>query len=225
MSGGASRLSVDEDEAFERACRIWFRAPEGRAAQELRELPTDERERVWADLTGNQDISNFEVAEEDTEQMHRYFTELRKELFEYAQKQPAKALSIVINTSPNYIHNPPFMLKFLRAQGLNVRSTLALMARHFELKRQLFGVEKVHRDILLSDLNEYDMEFLRHGAYQYLQGAERAGRSVSFLNLAEPSYSSRYNVVRQALYSHSLVSCLDFVTNFLSFGSFDPSFI
>jgi hypothetical protein len=200
MSGGEIRLSVEEDEAFERACRIWFRAPEGRAAQELRELPTDERERVWADLTGNQNISNFEVADEDPALIHRCFTELRNELFEHAKKQPAKALSIVINTSPNYICNPPFMLKFLRAQGLNVRLTLALMVRHFELKRKLFGVEKVDRDILLSDLNEYDMEFLKHGAYQYLKGTERAGRSVSFLNLADPSYSSRSNVVRQALY-------------------------
>jgi hypothetical protein len=188
--------SLDEEEAFENSCQIWFYAPEGRAARELRELPREDRERVWADMSGNKEISNFEVQKEDPEHINLCFIELRGELLEFTGKHPAKALSAAFATSPGYICNPEFMLKFLRAKEYSVPSTVALMARYFEMKRELFGQDKIGRDILFSDLNEYDTEFMTHGAYQYLKGTDRAGRSISFLNVADPSYSGKYNVVR-----------------------------
>jgi hypothetical protein len=190
MSAAASsRLSVGEEEALENACRIWFCAPEGRVARELRELPRAERERVWADLTGNKEISTFEeVSKEDPEQIEICLRGLLRELLDFAPKNPSNALSTAVMTSPDYVCNPQFMLRFLRAQGLSVSSTVALMVRHFEMKRELFGGDKIGRDIVLSDLNQEDIHVLANGVYRYLAGTDRAGRFITFLDFTKTTF-------------------------------------
>jgi hypothetical protein len=188
MMGTASRLSVGEEEALENACRIWFCAPEGRVARELRELPSAERERVWADLTGNKEISTFEeVPKEDPEQIQACLRGLQEELLEFAPKNPTKSLSAALMTSPDYVCNPQFMLRFLRAHELSVSSTVALMVRHFEMKRELFGADKIGRDIVLSDLNQEDIDVFANGVYRYLAGTDRAGRFITFLDFTKSS--------------------------------------
>jgi hypothetical protein len=188
MSGAASRLSVGEEEALENACSIWFCAPEGRVAQELRELPNSESERVWADLTRNKEISTFEeVPKEDPEQIQICLRGLQRELLEFATHNPSKALSAALMTSPDYVCNPQFMLKFLRAQGLSVTSTVAWMVRHFEMKRELFGADMIGRDIVLSDLNQEDIHVFANGVYRYLAGTDRAGRSITFIDFTKIS--------------------------------------
>ena len=183
--------NVNEEDAYEFACRIWFQAP-GRAAQELSQLTKLERERVWADLTGSKEISNFELPVEEPAAIQECLNGFRDELMQYqAKNDPSRPLAIVLRRKPEYIYNPSFMIRFLRASNYLPKSARALLCRHFEMKQELFGSDRLDRDILLSDLSEGDMEFLTHGTYQYLKEPDRAGRLVSFLQYADPTFNCR----------------------------------
>lgn len=194
---GESLQSVSKLEALEKACKIWFNAPEGRAARELRALTTPERERVWADMTGNKDISTFNVKDDNPVQIREALASLQTEMVEFASKHPSRALSMAIRTSPGYVCDPQFLFKFLLSKSFSVRSTMALLASHFEMKRELFGEETLGRDIALSDMNEDDISFLRNGSYRFLGGTDSAGRLVAFLVFSDNSdiYSGNSSMV------------------------------
>ena len=194
---GESLQSVSKLEALEKACKIWFNAPEGRAARELRALTTPERERVWADMTGNKDISTFNVKDDNHVQIGKALASLQTEMVEFASKHPSRALSMAIRTSPGYVCDPQFLFKFLLSKSFSVRSTMALLASHFEMKRELFGEETLGRDIALSDMNEDDISFLRNGFYRFLGGTDSAGRLVAFLVFSDNSdiYSGNSSMV------------------------------
>lgn len=200
-------ISVDEDEAFEQACRIWFEAPE-RAAQELSQLTTIEREKVWADLTGTHEISNYEFPKEDPAVIQLCFVEFRSELHIYKSRYPSKPLGQVLHNQPDYVLTPTFMIKYLRASDYNAKSALALMVRHFDMKYELFGANTLGRDIVLEDLDERDLQFLSQGAYQYLNKRDRAGRAVTFLSFTDQTYASsqKINVLRAMFYRNTIAT-------------------
>lgn len=197
----SSSSSISQDEAFEHACRIWFEAP-GRAKQELSELTTMEREKVWADLTGNREISTFELPVEDAAAIQQCFDEFHMELMQYEANHDTSspsALGYVLRTNIAYVGNPQTMIKYLRASDYSAKAAMALLCRHFDMKQNLFGNNCLARNILLSDLSNDDMEFLTSGFYQYLAQPDRAGRSISFLHFADPRYNMherKKNVVR-----------------------------
>jgi len=79
---------------------------------------------------------------------------------------------------------------------------MGLLCRHFEMKQDLFGNDRLGRDIRLSDFTKEDMKFMTRGTYQYLRDQDRAGRFISFMQFADPAYSrlgGKYNVVRGIL--------------------------
>ena len=51
-------LQLSEEDLLEHACSIWFQPPEGRATHELSTLSGEEREKVWADMSGNTEMAN-----------------------------------------------------------------------------------------------------------------------------------------------------------------------
>jgi hypothetical protein len=117
-----SVLSVSDEVAFEYSCRIWFDAPGRRAAQELRSLPSVERERVWADLTGQPGISHFasSLTQEDPAMVQQAFDEIRQLL---SQPLP-DPLGSALRLKPDYICDPNYLIRFLRAKEFDALSAL-----------------------------------------------------------------------------------------------------
>jgi hypothetical protein len=191
----ASLLSVSEEDAFEYACRIWFHAPGRRAANELSSLPTKEREQVWADLTGHASASNFTpLVHEDPVKVQQALSAFRQGVFQLPQGSLGSALQM----KPDYICNPNYLIKFLRAKEFNIPAALECLEKHLKIKEYLFGRDSLTRDIVLDDLTTDDQNFMKRGVYQHLKEKDRAGRTVSFLHFADPCYSNdkMHSVVR-----------------------------
>jgi hypothetical protein len=180
------------DSPFESACSIWFKPPEERTARELQQLSKAERERVWADLSGDPSVSKYEIKRDDPMLVSCALEHLIQEL----PKIPnTTALGVAFQVSSDYVANHLFLLKFLRAKHFDAAAALKLLSRHFEMKKDLFGENKLGRDVLLSDLNEDDLESLRCGAFQFLSKPDIAGRAVSFSRPLMMKFKNRINMV------------------------------
>lgn len=87
----------------------------------------------------------------------------------------------------SYVSDHKFRLQFLRADLYDPKEAAERMIRFFDLKKSLFGAEKLVKDITLDDLDEDDMETLRSGYMQLPPYTDMAGRTllVGMLKLRE----------------------------------------
>ena len=159
-----------------------------RADRELVQLSDAERMRVFADLGGAQQINP-----EDPDFIIQCLMELNaslnrvedKEAFRQAQKM-----------CPHYTNNPGFRIMFLRADDFNVENAASRIAAYFEEKKELFGEDKLARDITMADLNESDLECLEAGGLQLLRNQDHFGRVVVMSRQINWKYRERKNMVR-----------------------------
>ena len=215
--------AVSEEEAFEHACRTWFEAPGRRAADELHSLPSVERERVWADLTGKPEICQAAAfPQEDTGRVQQAFSDLRQLLLQ----SPLEPLRSALQLQPEYICNPNYLIRFLRAKNFDISLALECLNRHLKMKESLFGRACLTRDICLGDLSDDDHQCLERGVYQYLSETDRAGRTVSFLNFADPYYSNETMQSVVSVYGstgrpvHSFCNQFPWLVSHVSFPTF-----
>ena len=87
------------------------------------------------------------------------------------------------------------LLACLRADEFNPKAAARRVLSHFQKKLELFGSERLLRDILLSDLEEDDMESLISGAVQFLGVKDRAGRLVMVRQYSSMKYRNKLNMV------------------------------
>ena len=69
-------------------------------------------------------------------------------------------------------------MMFLRAEEYDPSDAAERMIRFFEFKKELFGVEKLVKDIALDDMDEDDMHFLGNGYCQVSPYTDTAGRTI-----------------------------------------------
>ena len=171
------------------ACDIWFCPSSERAVQELRTLTVEEREEVWADLSGNETISRFTKADHRTEDEKRIAEALEAIEVELAHipTKHKRAFLMAQIASPHYVNDPHFRLRFLRADKWDAKASALRMTRHFEEKQRLFGVDLLGRDITMLDLTDEDLKCLHAGGFQFLPRVDAGGRVVLF---------SRYSCLR-----------------------------
>jgi hypothetical protein len=176
------------------ACEIWFCPVQERTSRELHQLSQVEREKVWADMSGDECLSTFEIIKEDSEVVAQCLREMDDEISITSRKE---AFLQAQGLAPGYVNSEPMRTKFLRSEMFNPKAAAARIIRHFEVKKNLFGEDKLGRDILLSDLTEEgDMEALSCGGGQFLREADKAGRRVYFSRYVGIKYKSRKNIVR-----------------------------
>ena len=70
------------------------------------------------------------------------------------------------------------------------------MVHHFETKQELFGEDKVARDITLDDFDKDDMACIKAGGYQILPVRDRAGRCIFVTVFYQQKYKRPENMVR-----------------------------
>lgn len=178
---------------FQNACRIWFCPAEDKIAKELREMPQVQREKVWADLSGNEKTSLFkkEVDENETK-MENCLKDMHDAIENASDKE---ALDLVAKKSPEFINNRAFQLMFLRSNEYDGKRAAQKLVEHMETKRRLFGEELLDRDIRLSDLDADDLDTLNSGGIQFLKERDSAGRVILYGHVKNLKFKSHENLV------------------------------
>jgi hypothetical protein len=184
----------NDEKQYEVACRIWFQVPEGMAEREFFALSSAEREKVWADLSGNHLLARVE---QRLQPYNKSPTELQEAAWKLHQKlqdhsrreeqqhEQLDPLALAMQTASSYVCHVPNLIKFLAGQEWNVQAAFDMMHAHYQIKLDLFGKQALGRDITLNDLDERSVQFLQSGAYQYsYHTRDRAGRACSMLNMA-----------------------------------------
>ena len=179
--------------SFHLACRIWFTPSDEKIARELQRLHHEEREKVWADLSGNEKASSFQkqVLEDNT----RISASMETLYLEINFIQNKQVLVHTRQQSHDYLKDRSFNLMFLRYCNYDGRRAAKLVIEHLERKRQLFGDESLGRDITTEDLSESEMDIVSSGGLELLQDRDSAGRAVLLSNFSKLKFRETESLV------------------------------
>jgi hypothetical protein len=161
-------------------------------ASELNQLSLSEREGLYDDLHGV-----CQTTEELPEKIAELCSSLQQEI---TKLKGRSAYDKALFLCPSYVLNPDFLRMFLRSQNFNVRDAAQRMVQHFQFKLELFGIERLARDIRLSDLDPDDQTALRSGSVQLLPQKDRSGRTIFLLVHRLLNYKAPINQVRTVLF-------------------------
>jgi hypothetical protein len=152
--------------------------------RELIQLPMESRQKVSQDLYG---IAETTFLSQDC------LEHLEAEIENIEEKE---AYERALELSPEYVNNESFRVLFLRATEGDAKRAAKRITKHFKTKLDLFGDDKLVKDIEISDLDEYDMEALNSGGFQVLSRSDLAGRSILFGRYTCMRYRETKNMVR-----------------------------
>jgi hypothetical protein len=139
-------------------------------AKEMNQLSVKEREKVLEDVHG---IAR--VADEPQEFIETCLALVEKELTNISSKA---AYDLASSLSKEYTSSKKRRLMFLRAESYDPYNAASSMVRFFDEKYELFGADKLTKDITLDDLDPDDIITLENGFYQVLPEKDCAGRIV-----------------------------------------------
>jgi hypothetical protein len=142
-------------------------------AKQMTSLSMEDREKVYYDVHG---VS--EEVKETPEMVTLSLLQLELEL-QKLQLQQKDAYEAAKSMNPAYVENPEFRLRFLRADLFDALKAALRLARHFETKLELFGRDKLARDIQQDDLDKETIDTLYSGYTQNMPLRDRAGRNVN----------------------------------------------
>ena len=97
--------------------------------------------------------------------------ELQQLVSSSQQQDPetTKAYQLAVEQNRQYCHNPAFIMKFVYAeQNRNPKHVALRIVRHFESKQQLFGCDKLTKNIAQDDFSQEDIQILYSGSAQIL---------------------------------------------------------
>jgi hypothetical protein len=161
-------------------------------ARSMTIMSREERDRVLNDLHG----VSAEI-EETPALLERNLLLFEQEVQRLKSSEAALALALKRNVA--YVDNIKIRLQFLRCDSFDAKAAAERFARHFKMKLELFGEDKLTKDIIQDDLDEETMEYLYSGRYQNLPLRDKSGRHVSLFITKLNSYSAAKDI--------SLVRC------------------
>lgn len=174
---------------FQLARRIWLAPSDAKVAGEMHRLPIKEREKVWADLSGNEKASTFKAqVVEDSITISTAVEGCRKEIQRIQNKE---GYLLAQQQAPDYVNDRSFHLMFLRACDYDEKKAAQLIFDHMERKRELFGEGSTGRDIVTNDLSTSEKELLRSGSLSILHDRDSAGRAVLLSNFCNLNKSQK----------------------------------
>lgn len=172
---------------------ILFCPSQERTVRELDAMDSATRQQVWSDMTGYAAAMEQTQPSVSQEMLNRLLQELTDLLQQPGQKG-REAFDAAILQNPQWMEREK--IKFLRACNFDVATTADHILRCFKLKEELFGREKLGRDIRLSDLNEDDLACLRLEPMYLLPRTDHVGRPVFFTRPSNFVYKEHSNMVR-----------------------------
>ena len=120
----------------------------------------------------------------------------------------AAALKLAVEQNPSYVQDKDFRLMFLRSEDYNAKLAATRVMNFFETKRELFGEEKLTKDITLDDLDDDDMYALKSGGFQILPIPDRSGRRIIYGPAKLERFRTGASFVSFVLFA--LIACLLF---------------
>jgi hypothetical protein len=142
------------------ASRILFCPSEERTVRELQELPSEDREQVWADMTGDPETTYYRIHAENPEFVAQCLAELSKTL-EHCSHPNRSSFDRACQQNSDYVSSQ--RLKFMRAENFDPSAAANRMIAYFQRKEELFGTEILSREIRQTDLSADDLESLKAG--------------------------------------------------------------
>jgi hypothetical protein len=159
-------------------------------AAELSKLSMQERDEVLYDIHGVSDVQD-----EDPAFVQRCFEDL-DDAISLLPVFDKMAYNQARDLDEAYVENEDFVLMFLRASSFDIKYAASRIVAFFEAKLELFGPEKLTKDINYDDLDEDDIKCLESGYAQILPGRDRAGRAILCMMPMIRKYRSLRNRVR-----------------------------
>jgi hypothetical protein len=139
-------------------------------AKEMNRLSVEEREKVLEDVHG---IAR--VVDEPQEFIDACLVLLEKEIDNISSKA---AYDLASSMSEEYTCSKKRRLMFLRAENFDPYKAASCMVRFFHEKCDLFGADKLTKDITLDDMDQDDITTIENGFFQVLPEKDCAGRKV-----------------------------------------------
>ena len=186
------------------------------ALREYSQLPETEQKQVWRDLSGTEAKGRLFIRGKEPSAFAREFEppslidesllKLDLELLRmnFHRKQ---AYNKALKSNREYVLDKKFRLKFLRAEKFDAALAASRLVLHFEEKLELFGEDLLGREILLSDLDEDDLDTLNMGYLQVLQQPDSNNRKVLFYYRAiSDCYKRRENILKVLWYVSNVIS-------------------
>ena len=176
-------------------------------AKELNKLSMKEREGIYLDIHGVND-----VVEETPDMVNTKMEEFQMELYKnhnmYSTltsrevQQERQAYEQALSQDPHFVHHPKLLLMFLRADKFNITDAVNRMYSFFTVKRKLFGIHNLCKHITLTEefYTPDDIACLKTGYFQILPGRDRSGRAILFAALSLRNFKTYLNVVRSVWY-------------------------
>lgn len=164
-------------------------------AAELSRLSMQERDEVLHDIHGVSDDQ-----EEDQAFVEKCFEDL-EEAISLIPTIDKIAYCQARDLDESYVSNDEFLLMFLRSSSFNITAAASRLVGFFDVKLELFGPEKLARDITINDLDADDIKCMESGYAQVLPGRDRAGRAVLCLMPTIRKYRTVLNRVSLVLFS------------------------
>lgn len=162
------------------------------------------------------ELSSFEDPNYQREKLREMETELKRQRDGNSWKLQMVAIEMAETQNLNYVQDPRLRLRFLRCDNWNVEAAASRFIRHFDWKLELFGEEKLTKDIGLEDLQAEDVNMLKKGYMQRLPARDRAGRCVFTSIYNGQKYPSPESLVRTMKSSeNSHVSPCSLIQTFL----------
>lgn len=170
-------------------------------ANELNAMSVQERERVYHDIHG---VS--EVIKEEPQFIEKSLALLEEEIQKISERE-REAYKQALSQNAEYVTDRKFRLKFLRADSFCPKAAAARLVTFLDKKSNLFGIDKLTKDIQLSDLSASDNRCIEAGICQLLPFRDQAGRGIQhWMPMLKESYHTTANMVS---------TCLIFILSFL----------
>jgi hypothetical protein len=158
-------------------------------ARELNDLSFQEREKVYEEVHGVAALQ-----EETPAFMETCLLALRDEIAKLSRGR-RRALDRAFFLKPTFANDRTFLVLFLRADCYDAKKAAERMAKYFTHKLELFGEDKLVKDITLDDLDQDDMECVNTGAVHILKERDRSGRYIWFIAQMHYKYKHWKNQV------------------------------
>ena len=143
-------------------------------ASKMSKLSVDDREKVYLDVHG----VPSDCVTETPELIHLSLLDLQNEIELLPDKQ---AYNLAERLSSEFVHDRSFRLAFLRCDMFDCQKAALRIVRHFQMKLDLFGVEKLVLHIVQDDLDAEGMESINWCGSRITEKLDRAGRRISLL--------------------------------------------
>ncbi|KAL3940972.1 MAG: hypothetical protein SGBAC_004580 [Bacillariaceae sp.] len=187
-------------------------------ASQMSRLSVDDREKVYMDVHGISDD-----VKESLEMVEHSLVGLQHEIDLLPDK---RAYNMASQLHFNYVQDRDFRLAFLRCEKFDCQKAALRIIRHFQMKLDLFGMDKLTMDIVQDDLDAEAMDALYGSFGRFLNAFDSGGRIINCI-FAVPKLYKTDAVLRQGFYNimtafrNANIQRRGGVTVYLAFGDIE----